>query len=217
MEVALGYGKPAGQALGPESILGPPDLVLGRVGLSPKRDVTTVLSEDDPAALPTCGSCVHHRMMDDPDPARKAQRLAFEDVPEARRRTMRAIRGKDTKPEMLLRRLLHRAGYRYRLHYKALPGRPDLAFLSRRKAIEVRGCWWHRHTGCRHCTTPRTRTDYWLPKFARNLERDAANERALLELGWELLVIWECELSDGPASLKKAQSFLGEPSSRARP
>ena len=71
--------------------------------------------------------------------------------------------------------------------------------------------------GSKHCTVPKTRPEYWLPKFSRNLERDAANERALLELGWELLVIWECELSDGPASLEKAQSFLGEAVSRARP
>ncbi len=179
--------------------------------------MTAILPEDEPAALPSCVLCVHAPMMDDSNPPGKPRRPAFDDVPETRRRTMRAIRGKDTKPEMLLRRFLHRAGYRYRLHRKGLPGRPDLAFPSRRKVIEVRGCWWHRHTGCKYCTTPRTRTNYWLPKFARNLERDAANERALLGLGWELLVIWECELSDGRAGLEKARLFLGEPGPRACP
>lgn len=139
---------------------------------------------------------------------RIAKATDWPDVPETRRRVMRAIRGKDTKPELLLRSMLHRAGYRFRLHRKDLPGRPDLAFASRRKVIEVRGCWWHRHEGCRYCTTPRTRQDYWLPKLARNQERDRANEKALSALGWSTLVIWECEMADPGKLLERAAHFL---------
>ena len=214
---ALRHGEPSGGLLRPERLGSALDLCGARIPGPSQPDMTPVFAEDQPTTLPGCGSCVHDCMMDDPNPSRKALRPTFEDVPEARRRTMRAILGKDTKPEMLLRRMLHRAGYRFRLHCKALPGRPDLVFPSRRKVIEVRGCWWHRHAGCRYCTTPRTRIDYWLPKFSRNQERDAANERALLALGWDILVIWECELSDGPTGLEKARLFLGEPGLQACP
>ncbi|WP_367615660.1 very short patch repair endonuclease, partial [Pseudoroseomonas ludipueritiae] len=139
---------------------------------------------------------------------RQPKATDWPDVPAARRRTMRAIKGKNTKPELLLRSMLHKAGYRFRLHRKDLPGRPDITFPSRHRVIEVRGCWWHRHADCRHCTTPRTRQEYWLPKFARNQARDAANEAALRALGWDVLVVWECELADAERLLNRVVRFL---------
>lgn len=135
----------------------------------------------------------------------------FDNVPDSRRRMMAAIKGKHTLPERLLRSALHRAGYRFRLHCRDLPGRPDLAFPSRRKAVEVRGCFWHQHPGCPKCSVPSTRREYWLPKLARNRERDLINERALTALGWRILVIWECELRDLPGVLRRARRFLGKP------
>ncbi len=139
----------------------------------------------------------------------RSRATAWPDVPEGRRRQMSAIRGKDTKPEVLLRSLLHRDGYRFRLHRRDLPGTPDIVFPSRRKAVELRGCFWHQHPGCRKCTVPQTRQDYWLPKLARNCERDRANEQALRELGWDVLVVWECEMGQTEQTLSKVRAFLG--------
>lgn len=121
---------------------------------------------------------------------------------------MARIRATDTKPEMVVRRLVHRMGYRYRLHAKGLPGHPDLAFKARRKVIFVHGCFWHQH-GCRQYRMPRTRTDFWGPKLHGNKVRDARVRRALHDLGWEVLVVWECQTKD-VAKLKDALSaFLG--------
>lgn len=106
---------------------------------------------------------------------------------------MSRIRGKDTKPEMLVRRLVHGMGYRYRLHTKDLPGRPDLVFRPRRKAIFVHGCFWHQHEGCSRNTIPATRRDFWRRKLDENVQRDRRNATALRENGWRVLVIWECE------------------------
>ncbi len=108
---------------------------------------------------------------------------------------MALVRGKDTKPEMVVRRLVHGMGYRFRLHRKDLPGKPDIVLPRLRKAIEVRGCFWHRHTdpACTRARIPKTRQDFWIPKLEGNAARDAANEEALRALGWDLLVVWECE------------------------
>src|SRR5580692_2865956 len=105
---------------------------------------------------------------------------------------MRKIRAKDTSPEMLVRRLVHRMGFRYRLHVAKLPGKPDLVFPRLRRIIEVRGCFWHQHPGCIDSHTPKSRTDYWLPKLRKNKRRDRKNEKTLRAAGWDVLTIWEC-------------------------
>lgn len=120
---------------------------------------------------------------------------------------MALIRGRDTRPEMTIRRGLHRLGYRYSLHRKGLPGRPDIVFPGRRKVIFVHGCFWHNHH-CRIGHIPGSRTEYWAAKFARNQERDAENARRLAELGWRMLVIWECEIKKPADALNVAVAFL---------
>ena len=123
---------------------------------------------------------------------------------------MRSIRSKDTGPEMVVRRMVHALGYRFRLHLPTLPGRPDLAFPPRHKVIEVRGCFWHQHAdpNCGNALMPSTRRDYWAPKLARNRERDANNMNALASMGWKTLVLWECELADRPRIEKRIRKFL---------
>ena len=111
-----------------------------------------------------------------------------------RSRTMAAVKGRNTTPELRLRRALHARGLRHRLGGCGLPGRPDLVFPGRRAAVFVHGCFWHRHAGCPRATTPATRTDYWAPKFARNIARDAEVQAALLAQGWRVGVVWECAL-----------------------
>lgn len=140
------------------------------------------------------------------------ERPEFHDVPAARRRNMAAIRGRDTKPELQIRRLLHALGYRFRLQRKDLPGRPDVVFPARRRIVLVHGCFWHRH-GCRNSVLPKARRDWWEAKLNRNVERDTAVVNALGNLGWSVLTIWECETRD-PASLTgRLQEFLGPPGS----
>lgn len=137
-----------------------------------------------------------------------AARIGWENVPETRRRTMRAVRSKNTKPELLLRSMLHRAGYRFRLHRRDLPGTPDLVFPSRRKVIEVRGCFWHGHERCRRAKVPVTRREYWEQKLEANKARDVRNEHSLHALGWKLLIVWECELIDPEKASKRVRGFL---------
>lgn len=105
---------------------------------------------------------------------------------------MAGIKGRDTKPELVVRRIAHKLGLRFRLHRKDLPGRPDLVFPRRRLAVFVHGCFWHRHDGCRYTYTPKSRVAFWTKKFAANVARDRRNEEALRDLGWRVLVIWEC-------------------------
>ena len=112
-----------------------------------------------------------------------------------RSRMMAGIRGKDTKPELIVRRFLHRAGLRFRLHAK-LPGKPDLVLPKHRAAVFVHGCFWHRHEGCRYATTPANNAAAWQEKFAANVRRDAKMRQQLEELGWRVLVIWSCELDE---------------------
>lgn len=109
---------------------------------------------------------------------------------------MAAIRGRDTGPEMVLRRYLHAAGLRYRLHDSKLPGRPDVVLSRDRIAVFVHGCFWHRHPGCRFAAMPRTRQAFWSDKFAANVARDQRVEDRLRSMGWQPLVIWECEVRD---------------------
>ena len=127
---------------------------------------------------------------------------------EQRLRNMRNIRSNDTKPEKIVRSLLHRAGFRYRLHRRDLPGKPDIVFPSRRKVIYVHGCYWHQHPGCRRCTQPTSNREYWLPKLQRNVERDAENIIALDKLGWSALIVWECQVKDTEALLPRIITFL---------
>jgi DNA mismatch endonuclease (patch repair protein) len=108
---------------------------------------------------------------------------------------MSRVRGKDTKPELMVRSLLHRNGYRFRLHKKGLPGTPDIVLVKYKTVIFVHGCFWHRHKGCLDATTPKTRTDFWEKKFKENTDRDKRTAAALRELGWRDIVVWECELS----------------------
>ena len=128
---------------------------------------------------------------------------------EATRQRMSRVGSKDTKPEMTVRRTAHALGYRYRLHAKDLPGSPDLVFRSRKKAVFVHGCYWHRHPGCKRASTPSTRREYWQAKFDRNVARDAAAEAALREAGWDVLVVWECETKDPDALADRLRRFLG--------
>lgn len=121
---------------------------------------------------------------------------------------MRAIRSTNMTPEMVVRRATFALGYRYRLHRKDLPGKPDLAFIGRRKAIFVHGCFWHQHQNCRHGRRPQSNSDYWEPKLARNVERDATNEAKLIELGWKVLTVWECEISNISCLKERIADFL---------
>ncbi len=125
-----------------------------------------------------------------------------------RSENMRAIRGKDTQPELAVRSLVHRLGYRFRLHRKDLPGKPDLVFPARRKVIFVHGCFWHSHD-CKSGLIPNTNREFWLPKLMRNKIRDANNLAALTERDWKALVIWQCELADGRSLRTKIRRFLG--------
>ncbi len=127
---------------------------------------------------------------------------------EDRSRIMRAVKGRDTKPEMTVRRAVHAMGYRYRLHRKDLPGKPDLVFPTRHKIIFVHGCFWHGHDCARGARTPKTNRDYWVQKISRNRSRDADNLAKLEKLGWKMMIVWECELRDTNDLRKNLQYFL---------
>ena len=132
-----------------------------------------------------------------------------------RSENMRAIRPKNTKPEMEVRSLVHSLGYRFRLHRPNLPGKPDLAFPSRRKVIFVHGCFWHSHA-CKPGLKPKSNRDFWLPKLRGNKVRDSRNLKALEQQGWKALVIWECELRDTRALRLRVTRFLGSRASQCR-
>ena len=124
---------------------------------------------------------------------------------------MGRVRARDTKPELLVRRLVHRMGYRYRLHRRDLPGTPDLVFPGRRKVIFVHGCFWHRHTdaNCKLARLPKSKHDFWVPKLKANFERDVDNQDQLQKLGWEVMIVWECQLRDAAALMARVREFLG--------
>ena len=109
---------------------------------------------------------------------------------------MAAIKSKNTKPEIAVRKLLHSLGYRFRLHRKDLPGSPDIVLPKYKTVIFVHGCFWHRHKGCKYKTTPKTRKEFWENKFNENIKRDKNNFKELKKLNWKVLVIWECQLKN---------------------
>jgi DNA mismatch endonuclease (patch repair protein) len=130
---------------------------------------------------------------------------------ERRSWNMSRIRGKDTGPEKRLRSLLHRAGFRFRLHQQDLAGRPDIVLPRYSTAIFVHGCYWHRHPGCRHATTPSSNRAFWLEKFAGTVTRDKRNREALEATGWAVAIVWECELNADPDGvLDQLRNVLGE-------
>jgi DNA mismatch endonuclease (patch repair protein) len=118
-----------------------------------------------------------------------------------RSRMMSGIRGKDTSPELLVRRFLHDAGFRYRLHVPHLPGKPDIVLPKYRAVVEVRGCFWHQHAGCRYAYVPKSRPEFWLPKLRSNVLRDRRQSATLKQSGWRLFEVWECSLD--PLLLKR--------------
>ena len=126
---------------------------------------------------------------------------------------MRAVKDRDTKPEMAVRRLLHRLGYRYRLHRKDLPGKPDIVFGPRRKVIFVHGCFWHGHSCMRGNRAPKTNAEYWKSKIARNVERHSIQLDELAAAGWTGLTLWECEFTDKDAVTRRLGAFLDETAS----
>lgn len=127
----------------------------------------------------------------------------------ARGQIMARIRSKDTRPEKVVRQILFAMGYRFRIHRKDLPGCPDIAFLSRKKAIFVNGCFWHQHPGCARATLPATNQAYWLPKFKRNKQRDDRIIKELAQRHWKVLTIWECKTGKRDELQATLQRFLG--------
>lgn len=122
---------------------------------------------------------------------------------------MRRVRGKNTKPEMIVRRLVHGMGYRYRLHRKDLPGCPDLVFPRYKKILFVHGCFWHSHPGCKRARMPASNQDYWRSKLERSSRRDEANRAALLAAGWGVMIVWECEVKNSDLA-ERIKLFLSE-------
>jgi DNA mismatch endonuclease (patch repair protein) len=127
---------------------------------------------------------------------------------EKRSWVMSRVRGKDTSPELKVRSLAHRLGYRFRLHRKYLPGKPDLVFSSRKKVVFVHGCFWHGHDCARGKRTPKTNSKYWIEKIRKNIERDTKNQAELTSLGWNVLVVWECETKDLDELARKISKYL---------
>lgn len=121
---------------------------------------------------------------------------------------MRRVKAKNTTPEMIVRRLIHGMGFRYRLHKADLPGKPDLVFTSRKKVIFVHGCFWHRHDCSRGQRTPTKNRDYWEAKLARNAERDREHQQTLKDAGWQVLTVWECDIRDLPELGARLTAFL---------
>jgi DNA mismatch endonuclease (patch repair protein) len=135
-----------------------------------------------------------------------------------RSRNMARIRGRDTVPEKQVRSALHRAGYRFRLHSKQLPGRPDVVLPKHRTVVFVHGCFWHRHSGCRFAYTPNSRTSFWNEKFRGNVHRDRRSTQALRYLGWHVVTVWECEAESPARWLKRLSRATrrGSPAHRPR-
>ena len=129
-------------------------------------------------------------------------------TPAQRSERMSRVRGRDTMPEMIVRRMLHRLGYRYRLHRKDLPGKPDIVFPGRKKVVFVHGCYWHGH-GCRIGKPSKSNVEFWTAKIDTNRARDSRNEAELRARGWDVLVVWQCELQDTVALEATLVSFLG--------
>lgn len=128
---------------------------------------------------------------------------------EKRSWNMSRIKGKDTKAEIFVRSLLHRLGYRFRLHGRELPGRPDIVLPKYKTLIFVHGCFWHRHEGCKLAYTPKSRTEFWKKKFLENVQRDIRNKEALEAMGWKVCIIWECETKHKDRLSEIISLFLG--------
>src|SRR5436190_9848008 len=128
--------------------------------------------------------------------------------PQRRSENMRSIRSRDTKPELVVRSLAHRLGYRFRLHRKDLAGRPDLVFPGRCKVVFVHGCFWHQHSNCIDGRLPKSRISYWTPKLRRNKKRDKANRDKLRRLGWQTFVVWDCDTKNLPELSRRLNKFL---------
>lgn len=124
-------------------------------------------------------------------------------TPERRSWNMAQIRQKNTKPEIMVRSILHRLGYRFTLRRKDLPGHPDIVLPSLNSVVFVHGCFWHRHMACKDATTPKSKVDFWEKKFADNVARDSKKDHALKHLGWRVLVVWECQVYSNPADLAR--------------
>lgn len=128
--------------------------------------------------------------------------------PKERSDRMSLIRAINSAPEMKLRRLIHRMGFRYRLHVKELPGKPDLVFTSRSSVIFMHGCFWHRHEGCKLARLPKSKLEFWLPKLEKNKNRDLQNQFQLKSLGWRVLIVWECEMANIEKVSEVVREFL---------
>ena len=124
-------------------------------------------------------------------------------VSEQRSRNMSAIKSKNTKPEIKVRKILHSMGYRFRLHSKDLPGSPDIVLPKYKTVIFVHGCFWHRHENCKYASTPKTRQEFWEAKFRENINRDKLNQENLSSKGWKIIVVWECEINDKDFDLSR--------------
>ena len=128
---------------------------------------------------------------------------AIHKVSEQRSRNMSAIKSKNTKPEIKVRKVLHSMGYRFRLHSKDLPGSPDIVLPKYKTVIFVHGCFWHRHQNCKYASTPKTRQEFWNKKFNENINRDKLNQENLSSKGWKIIVVWECEIKDKDFDLNR--------------
>ena len=124
-------------------------------------------------------------------------------VSEQRSRNMSAIKSKNTKPELKVRKILHSMGYRFRLHSKDLPGSPDIVLPKYKTVIFVHGCFWHRHQNCKYASTPKTRQEFWNKKFNENINRDKINQENLSSKGWKIIIVWECEIKDKDFDLNR--------------
>ena len=126
-----------------------------------------------------------------------------------RSRLMAKIKGKNTRPEIAARSLLHRAGYRFRIHVASLPGKPDIVLAKHSTAVFIHGCFWHRHRGCKLASTPKSHRKFWADKFARNVANDRKHLRQLRRLGWKVVTVWECQLRRPERVLRRIQGVLG--------
>jgi DNA mismatch endonuclease (patch repair protein) len=133
--------------------------------------------------------------------------------PGRRTENMRRVRGKNTRPEIAVRRLLHALGYRFRVHFKGLPGKPDIVFPKRKKVVFVHGCFWHQHpdAACSGSRIPKSRPEFWTDKLGNTQRRDIAQQNALLAMGWDYLIVWECQIRDREGLEEALARFLGPP------
>lgn len=138
--------------------------------------------------------------------------------PIERSKRMSLVKGSDTEPEMVVRKMLHRLGYRYCLHDRSLPGCPDLVFRHRKRVIFVHGCFWHRHPDpeCKLSRMPKSKQDFWSAKFETNVKRDSRNQSELKEMGWSYLIVWECQIRHSEQLKNELVAFLGQPRGQNR-